>query len=117
MRNIITELGIKCILLFPILSLFSCHANTGKDEVNSHHTDTVVIHQMQFNPAEIAITKGDTIVWINKDLVDHNVTEEKSKAFVSDTIHVGKMWKRAFTTDANYYCTIHPTMKGKIIIK
>jgi len=117
MRNIIKELGIKCILLFPILFFFSCHSNTEKVAVNNHHTDTVVIHQMQFDPAAITITKGDTIVWINKDMVDHNVTEEKSKAFISDTIHIGKIWKRAFTTDADYYCSIHPTMKGKIIVK
>ena len=32
---------------------------------------------MQFQPAVLTIKKGDTVTWINKDFVDHDVTEEK----------------------------------------
>ena len=117
MKNKITELGIKVLLLFPILSLFSCHSSDQQNAQSSHRTDTVVIQQMQFVPASITVQKGDSIVWINKDMVDHTVKEEKNNGFYSDTIHVGKTWKIAATENANYVCTIHPTMKGKIVIK
>ena len=116
MRNKFWESAIIWIWLLPILFLFSCHS--GNQEVAKNiHSDTVVIHQMRFDPAVITVNKGDTIVWINKDMVDHTVTEEKSKAFNSDTIRVGTTWKHAVITDANYFCGIHPTMKGKIIVK
>ena len=117
MKNKITELGIKVLLLFPILSLFSCHSSDQQNAQSSHRTDTVVIQQMQFIPASITVKKGDSILWINKDMVDHTVKEEKSNGFYSDTIHVGKTWTMVATDSADYDCSIHPTMKGRIVIK
>lgn len=117
MKNKIIELGIKVLLLFPVLSLFSCHSSDQQTGESSHRTDTVVIQQMQFIPASITVRKGDSIVWINKGMVDHTVKDEKSNGFYSDTIHVGQTWKMAATDGADYDCSIHPTMKGRIVIK
>lgn len=117
MKNKMTELGIKLFLLFPILFLYSCHSSDQQTPENSHRPDTVVIQQMQFIPTSLSVKKGDTVVWINKGMVDHTVKEEKNNGFYSDTIHVGKTWKMEATENADYDCTIHPTMKGKIVIK
>lgn len=116
MKNKIIEWGIKGLLLFPIL-LYSCHSSDQKTAANAHKADTVIIQQMQFIPASLTVENDDTIVWINKDMVDHTVKEEKYKSFYSDTIHVGKIWKMRATENADYFCSIHPTMKGKIVIK
>jgi len=82
-----------------------------------HSVDTVIITQMQFSPSDLNVKIGDTVVWINKDLVAHNVTEEKTKAFYSDTIGVGESWKMEVKDTAAYLCTIHPTMKGRLVLK
>ena len=82
-----------------------------------HKTDTVIIHQMQFSPATITVNNGDTIVWINKDLVDHDVTALQKNSFYSDTIAVGKTWKMAISDSAAYRCSIHPVMKGQILLE
>jgi plastocyanin len=117
MKNKITELGIKLLLLFPILFLYSCHSSNEKNAESSNRADTVVMQQMKFIPELLTVKKGDTIIWINKGMVDHTVKEEKTNGFYSDTIHVGKTWKTVATENAYYDCTIHPTMKGKIVIK
>lgn len=117
MKNKTTESGVKLLLLFPVLFLFSCHSSDHQNAESSNRTDTVVIQQMQFIPASLTVQKGDTIVWINKGMVDHTVKEEKSNGFYSDTIHVGKTWKMEARDNADYNCSIHPTMKGKIVIK
>jgi plastocyanin len=116
MRTAITESGIKLVCIFLVLFLASCHSNNNNLVEKKYHADTVVIRQMQFDPAIVTINKGDTVVWINKDMVDHNVTEEKSKTFYSDTIRVGKSWIHAFDSSAKYFCSIHPSMKGKVIV-
>lgn len=36
--------------------------------------DTVIIKGMAFSPSELRVHKGDTVVWINEDIVAHNVT-------------------------------------------
>jgi plastocyanin len=86
-------------------------------EKTSQGADTIVIRQMQFVPAVLNVKIGDTIVWVNKDLVDHDITSDKDKGFYSDTLHVGKVWKMAVKDSAGYHCSIHPTMKGQIVIK
>lgn len=77
----------------------------------------VVIQQMKFTPAEIAVNEGDTVIWINRDIVDHNVTEEKNKEWSSSTLAPGKSWNLVVKKDADYLCTIHPVMKGKLTVK
>ncbi|MFS8082015.1 MAG: plastocyanin/azurin family copper-binding protein, partial [Ginsengibacter sp.] len=79
--------------------------------------DTVILKQMQFNPAILNVSKGDTVVWINQDLVDHDITSDSNKLFYSDTLKVGKSWKYAVTDSASYHCSIHPSMKGQIVLK
>ncbi len=116
MKNKMTELGIKWLLLFPILLSAGCHSSHQQNDEGSR-IDTVIIQQMQFIPAELTVQKGDTIIWVNKGMVDHTVKGEKSNSFYSDTIHVGKTWKMLATENAGYFCSIHPTMKGKIVIK
>jgi len=75
---------------------------------------TVEIKDMKFVPENITVGKGDTIIWINRDLMAHDVTEEASKAWTSGPIAAGESWKMAVAEEANYYCSIHVVMKGKI---
>jgi plastocyanin len=86
-------------------------------EAPAFSTDTVIVKQMQFTPAVLTVKKGDTVIWINNDLVDHDVTSDESKKFYSDTLRVGKSWKWVAIDSAGYHCSIHPTMKGQILIK
>lgn len=68
---------------------------------------------MQFQPAELTINKGDTVIFVNKDIVDHDATEV-NKAWSSPPLAMGESWKWVATKSADYYCSIHLVMKGKI---
>ena len=78
---------------------------------------TVEIKQMKFQPAELIIQKGDTVVWINNDIVAHDVTEESNKAWTSSLMPVGRSWSLVVNQNADYYCSIHVVMKGKLIVQ
>ena len=92
------------------------NAEEGKEKT-SGITDTVVIAQMQFTPAELNVKIGDTVVWINKGMVDHDITSDKNGSFYSDTLHAGKTWKMTVKDSGAYHCSIHPTMEGRLILK
>ncbi|MBN9350849.1 MAG: hypothetical protein J0H55_09190 [Chitinophagaceae bacterium] len=78
--------------------------------------DTVLISGMQFQPANITINAGDTILWINKDIVDHNVTDS-TKAWTSGDITAnGGQWDTVPGNSFHYLCTIHPTMIGSVTV-
>lgn len=83
-------------------------------KTNESKTDTVYISQMQFQPANLTINKGDTVIWINKDIVSHNVTEDPLGSVKSDTLKTGDSFKIAPDHSFHYICSIHPTMKAEI---
>src|SRR3954449_1400787 len=76
-----------------------------------------------YTPAIINAKKGYAIEWTNNDNVPHTVTSAKDngKSFDSSII----MSKKKFVLDTstlkdseyNYFCTIHPFMKGKFVLK
>lgn len=107
-----------------LLSLiYSCSSPGQKKEPGKevapepvHETHMVEISQMKFIPAEITIKKGDQVVFINHDLVNHDVTED-SNAWSSSTLEPGKYWTLTPATSQHYYCTIHVVMKGSIRVE
>jgi plastocyanin len=76
---------------------------------------TVEIKQMKFNPEVIRVHKGDKVVWINKDIVEHDVTELNSNAWASSKMAVGSSWSMIVTKSEAYYCNLHVVMRGKIV--
>jgi plastocyanin len=77
----------------------------------------VSIMGMKFKPEIIKVHKGDTIVFSNMDIVDHDVTEEKTKAWTSSVIPAGSKWTMVAMESSDYFCSIHMVMKGKIVVE
>ncbi|EAR16147.1 plastocyanin/azurin family copper-binding protein [Robiginitalea biformata] len=78
---------------------------------------TVEIFRMKFNPAELHVNPGDTVVWVNKDFVPHDVTEEKTRAWTSHPFGQNESWSRVITEDVDYFCNLHKVMKGTIVVE
>ncbi|WP_276500206.1 plastocyanin/azurin family copper-binding protein [Terrimonas pollutisoli] len=77
----------------------------------------VEIIQMKFYPAELKVKKGDKVVFVNHDLVTHDVTEESKKAWSSSPLATDQTWILEVIESVNYYCSIHPVMKGSIVVE
>ncbi|NVB82566.1 MAG: hypothetical protein HOV81_29570 [Kofleriaceae bacterium] len=92
--------------LWAVLVLSGCD----KHEPHTHH---VAIRDMQFVPADLSVSVGDTIVWTNEDIVPHTVT---AAGFDSTAIESKQQWRHvvAVTGDYSYVCSFHPTMHGTI---
>jgi len=78
----------------------------------------VTIENMQFQPDVVSVARGDSIVWINKDLFPHTVTS-KSGAFDSHEIKAGESWtyRAAKSGEISYVCSLHPTMKATLRVR
>jgi plastocyanin len=77
-----------------------------------------------FQPDTIGIAKNGTVTWINDDTVTHTVTSGSGindpnigKKF--DSGMLGKNFSFMFSTPGtyNYFCQVHPTMVGKVIVR
>ena len=78
-----------------------------------------------FEPSELTIKKGTIVRWINDDTSVHTVTSGKPSsdtvgtAFDSSYLSAGDVYLHKFNKKGtyDYYCTLYPFMKGKIIVK
>jgi plastocyanin len=72
----------------------------------------------RFMPEVLTLKAGDTVLWINKDIVAHTATSQAA-GFDSGTIKPGKSWKHRLTHAGEfaYSCTFHPVMKGTLQVK
>lgn len=78
---------------------------------------SVEITQMKFYPVELRVKKGDKVVFVNHDLVTHDITEESKRAWSSSPLITDQSWMLVVTENVNYFCSIHPVMKGRIIVE
>ncbi|MDE1861729.1 MAG: cupredoxin domain-containing protein [Thaumarchaeota archaeon] len=79
--------------------------------------------QKYFDPSNISVKNGTTVIWTNKDNTAHTVTSGDPSAgpsgqFDSGLIKPGDTFKHAFTAvgTTDYFCTIHPWMTGKVTV-
>jgi plastocyanin len=74
---------------------------------------------MEFHPAVLTVAVGDTVVWINRDMVPHTATAKGRAKWDTGQLGQGQTGRyvvsRAGTV--NYACAFHPTMHGKLIIR
>ena len=71
-----------------------------------------------FIPSEITVVPGTTVTWVNKEDMPHTVVNV-NKGFRSKTLVKDAQFSFTFTAagDYDYLCSIHPNMKGKVIVK
>jgi plastocyanin len=79
---------------------------------------TVLIEGMRFQPEGLTVAPGDTVVWLNRDMVPHTATSASGR-FDSNEIAPGKSWTHTVraTGEFNYICTYHPLMKAILRVR
>jgi plastocyanin len=73
---------------------------------------------MAFMPDVLTVAAGDTVVWINKDLVPHTATSSAA-GFDSKNVAASKSWRYTVdrTGDFDYVCSFHPTMTAQLHVQ
>ena len=77
----------------------------------------VAIQNYAFSPSTLTIQKGANVTWTNYDSVQHHVVSDSS-AFSSPLLNKGDTYTHQFnnTGSFSYICSIHPYMKGTIVV-
>ncbi len=92
----------------------SANTNVISTQPTGPELHVIEIKDMKFQPESLSVKRGDTVMWINHDMVTHCVTEQKTKAWTSSNIVANSSWTMVIKNDADYFCAIHQVMKGKI---
>ena len=79
----------------------------------------VTIGNFTFGPAAVTVPVGTTVTWTNGDDIPHTVVASDTRTFRSKVLDSGDTFSFTFTKpgDYAYFCSIHPHMVGKIVVK
>ena len=78
----------------------------------------VRITAMQFSPASITVKAGDIVTWRQEDAVPHQIRSRDGRV-ASDRLKRGQSFSKSFDEPGRYeyYCSLHPSMKGTVIVE
>jgi plastocyanin len=78
----------------------------------------VRIDNFNFTPPALVVAPGTTVTWTNADDTPHTVREKDGK-FKSAALDTDDTFSQTFTApgEYQYFCSIHPRMVGKIVVK
>src|ERR1041385_4545294 len=87
-----------------------------KDDDDKAHK--VTIHNLKYDPANLTIKPGETVVWTNMDDNDHTVISDEKDVFASDNLGNGDKFRFTFEKKGKfgYHCKYHPRMKGLVVV-
>jgi plastocyanin len=112
-----TTVGIVGALLCAV-ALVSCGGSAETPHRPRAKTHTVIMEGMVFQPNMITVAAGDTIVWVNKDMVPHSATSNTA-GFDSKVIQANASWQTRMERpgDFDYVCSFHPMMTAKLQVR
>jgi len=78
----------------------------------------IAIRDFTYQPAELTIAAGDTVVWTNYDIVPHTATASDG-AWDSAGIDVDQSWTYVAAAPGrhSYTCTFHPAMTAVLVVE
>ena len=78
----------------------------------------ITIRGFAFNPNTLTVATGASVVWINGESAKHTVVSDAGIEINSDALSKGQAYSHTFNTAGtyNYHCSIHPSMKGAVIV-
>lgn len=81
-------------------------------------THVVTIKNMAFSPADLTISAGDTVTWVNEDRMRHSAWEDSGNAFDTGLLANGESASLTFNGAGSfsYRCRPHSGMRGTITI-
>jgi amicyanin len=109
--------ALRLAALFIALAATPCIAEDANN-AGAGPVAAVTMDHNTFIPAEITVVPGTTVTWTNTEAMPHTVVDQ-NKAFRSKTLIKDASFSFTFTTagDYDYLCSIHPFMKGKVVVK
>src|SRR5215216_2461283 len=78
---------------------------------------SVTIEDFDFDPPDVAIQPGDTVMWVNRGNTAHTVTSDDG-LFDSEVLNPGESFMFTFPEAGtfSYHCEIHPFMTGSVTV-
>lgn len=111
LAGVMTLAGAVMLPALPASAGGGCH-----DGVTTATGSTVTMAQACFTPTILKVDPGDTVTFVNKDAMAHNVTANRWGHF--EDLNEAHRFEATFADPGVYpfACTYHPGMTGAIVV-
>jgi plastocyanin len=98
--------------------VFACAVISLAMNAVSVHAETIqiIIDKMVFSPTETKASVGDTIEWVNNDVLRHTATARNGDWDVEIAAKKTSSLVLKDVRSIDYYCRYHPNMTGRIVV-
>ena len=109
----------KTRLSYGIAVLLLLLAVHGSVAVVKPMANEVTIDNFSYKPQTLTVSVGATVTWINRDDIPHTVLSTDKTTIASPALDTDEKFSYTFTAAGtnDYYCSVHPHMKGRIIVQ
>jgi plastocyanin len=103
----------KWIFAFAVMLAF------GPGLARSQPAVTVKIDNFAFDAQTVTVAPGSTVTWVNQDEEPHTVVAVDGRSFRSKALDTGEQFSFTFMSAGTYgyFCSVHPHMTGKVVVK
>lgn len=89
---------------------------TATDAPQAPRVHVIVVDKMVFGPMPANVHAGDTIEWVNRDILEHTATA-RDGSFDIDLKPGTTVRMTARKGVVPLYCKFHPTMEATLVVK
>jgi len=107
---------LRSVAIVASLTMISVTSSVWAEQPADHNT--VVLKNFHFGPASLSISAGETVTWTNMDEEPHTVVSDAG-LFRSGALDEHESFSFKFDKPGTYgfICSIHPQMRGVIVVK
>ena len=125
LRSLVRHVNMGALAFVIFVALALLNATHGKDfetrgsaPPKAPKTE-VAIDNFSFFPKTFTVPVGAMVTWINHDSVPHVITSADGQFKKSPLLKSGQRFFNTFVTTGtySYFCSIHPQMTAKIIVR
>lgn len=115
MARMIAYLVVAAILFAASALLLGSGLQDQTQSSSGDKTQTVLIRGFAFNPSNLTVERGTTVIWLNGDYLTYKI---KSNGFESGNLNRGDTFSFTFneTGSYDYSEAANPDMKGRIAV-
>lgn len=92
---------------------------TGATDGAGGEEQRVEIADLAFNPETLTVAAGSTVTWVNADPDLPHTSTSDDELWDSGTLNEGGEFSFTFDEPGTfaYFCEVHPTMRGSIVVE
>jgi plastocyanin len=117
MRRLLCLVALSFLALLVVVPLAGAQESQDMMGQSTPKMWSVTIEDFDFDPADVAIQPGDTVMWVNRGNTPHTVTSDDGQ-FDSEALNPGESFMFTFPEAGtfSYHCEIHPFMTGSVTV-